>query len=201
MGVAERSRRSRDPIGLAVDELETPALVLDLAVATANAALMGERMRQLPAALRPHIKAHKSVELARLQLEHGAIGVTTATVAEAEAMLDAGVPDVLIANEVVGAAAIEHLVTVAGAGDVTTAVDDVGNLREIAARARAAGVTIGVVVEVDVGMGRGGARDVVGACEVGRAAAELEGVRLRGLARLRGALHERAGPARRASAR
>ena len=121
------------------------------------------------------------MELARLQLEHGAIGVTTATVAEAEAMVDAGVPDVLIANEVVGAAAIEHLVTVAGAGDVTTAVDDVGNLREIAARAHAAGVTVGVVVEVDVGMGRGGARDVVGACEVGRAAAELEGVRLRGL--------------------
>ena len=181
MGVAPQSRRSHDPIGLAVDELETPALILDLAVATANAALMGERMRQLPAALRPHVKAHKSVELARLQLGHGAIGVTTATVAEAEAMLDAGVPDVLIANEVVGAAAIERLVTGARAGDVTTAVDDVGTLREIAARAHAAGVTIGVVVEVDVGMGRGGARDVAGACEVGRAAAELEGVRLRGL--------------------
>ena len=89
-----------------MDELETPALVLDLAVATANAATMGERIRPLPAALRPHIKAHKSVELARLQLEHGAIGVTTATVAEAEAMAEAGVPDVLIANEVVGAAAI-----------------------------------------------------------------------------------------------
>ena len=80
-----------------------------------------------------------------------------------------------------GAAAIEHLVEVAGAGDATVAVDDLGNLREVAARAHAAGVTVGVVVEVDVGMGRGGARDAVSACEVGRAAAELEGVRLRGL--------------------
>ena len=181
MGVAERSRRSRDPIGLSVDELETPALLLDRSIAVANAALMGERMATLPASLRPHIKVHKCVELARLQMEHGAIGVTAATVAEAEAMLDAGVPDVLIANEVVGPVAIDRLVTLAGAGDVTVAVDDVGNLGEIAARAHAAGVTVGVVVEVDVGMGRGGARDVASACEVGRAAAELEGVRLRGL--------------------
>ncbi len=181
MGVAERSHRSRDPIGLSVDELETPALVLDRWVALANAALMGERMATIPASLRPHIKAHKCVELARLQMEHGAIGVTTATVAEAEAMLDAGVPDVLVANEVVGPAAIDRLVAMAGAGSVTVAVDDLGNLGEIAAGAHAAGVTVGVVVEVDVGMGRGGARDVVSACDVGRAATELDGVRLRGL--------------------
>jgi len=181
MGVAERRRRSADPVGRTVEELETPALVLDRAVAEANAAAMGERIARLPAALRPHVKVHKCAELARLQLAHGAIGVTTATVAEAAAMLEAGVPDVLIANEVVGDAAIRHLVATAGAGDVTVAVDDAGNLERIAAAARAAGVTIGVVVEVDVGMGRGGARDVVGACRLGRAAAELEGVRLRGL--------------------
>jgi len=181
MGVAERSRRSRDPIGLRVDELETPALLLDHSIAVSNAALMGERMSTLPASLRPHIKVHKCVELARLQIEHGAIGVTAATVAEAEAMLDAGVPDVLIANEVVGSAAIDRLVAVSSTGAVTVAVDDLGNLREIAARAHAAGVTVGVVVEVDVGMDRGGARDVVSACEVGRAAAEIAGVRLRGI--------------------
>jgi D-serine deaminase-like pyridoxal phosphate-dependent protein len=180
--VAERSRRPRDPIGHPVDELETPALVLDRSIARANAALMRDRMATVPASLRPHIKAHKCVELARLQMEHGAIGVTAATVAEAEAMLDAGVPDVLIANEVVSPAAIARLVTMAGGvGVVTVAVDDLGNLGEIASRAQAAGVTVGVVVEVDVGMGRGGARDVVSACEVGRAAANLEGVRLRGL--------------------
>ncbi len=181
MGVAERSRRSRDPIGHSVDELETPALVLDRSIALANAALMGERIAKLPASLRPHVKVHKCVELARIQMEHGAIGITAATVAEAEAMLDAGVPDVLIANEVVGTAAIDRLVRVAGAGTVTVAVDDVGNLGEIASRAHAAGAPVGVVVEVDVGMGRGGARDVVSAREIGRAAAELEGVRLRGL--------------------
>ena len=87
VGVAERRPTGRAiAIGLAVDELETPGARPRSGVATANAALMGERMRQLPAALRPHVKAHKCVELARLQLEHGAIGVTTATVAEAEAM-------------------------------------------------------------------------------------------------------------------
>jgi D-serine deaminase-like pyridoxal phosphate-dependent protein len=181
MGVAERSRRARDPVGAAVEELETPALVLDVGVARANAALMGERIGALPADLRPHVKAHKCAELARLQLERGAIGVTTATVAETEAMIAADVPDVLLANQVVGPAAMDRLAAVAREGAVTVAVDDLGNVHDLAARARRAGASIGVVVEVDVGMGRGGARDAAAALEVGRAAADLAGLRLRGL--------------------
>ncbi len=187
MGIAERGpqtgqgRTADEAIGSALEDIPTPALVLDLPTATRNIALMGERFRDLSASLRPHIKVHKCVELAWLQLEHGAIGVTTATVAEADAMAAAGVPDVLVANEVVGPAAIERLVEVAGRSSVTVAVDDRDNIAELARRARAAGVALGVVVELDVGMGRGGARSAEEAIELGRETAALEGLRLRGL--------------------
>jgi D-serine deaminase-like pyridoxal phosphate-dependent protein len=173
--------RHEPVIGLAVDELPTPALVLDVDAATRNAATMGSHVRALPAKLRPHIKVHKCAELARIQLEHGAIGVTTATVAEAEAMVASGVPDVLIANEVVGHASIDRLARAARGAIVTVAVDDLGNLAELGLRARAAGTELGVVVEFDVGMGRGGARSDDEALALGRAAVDIEGVRLRGV--------------------
>ena len=187
MGVAERGpqtghqRSPRDAIGLGVDEILTPALVLDLSVATANIVLMGERIRSHPVSLRPHVKVHKCAELARLQLQHGAIGVTTATVAEAEAMAAAGVPDVLVANQVVGPSAIDRLLDAASGARVTVAVDDRGNLDELARRSATVGGTLGVVVELDVGMGRGGARSVEEALGLARAAAELDGVEFRGL--------------------
>jgi D-serine deaminase-like pyridoxal phosphate-dependent protein len=187
VGVAERGPHAdlrgspQRWIGLPVDEVATPALFLDLLTATANIALMAERFRGLGASLRPHVKAHKSAELARLQLEHGAIGVTAATVAEAEAMSDAGVADVLVANQVVGPAAIDRLLGCAERTRVTVSVDDEGNVRELARRAAEVDVSLGVVVEVDVGMGRGGARGIDEALALGRAAADLPGVELRGL--------------------
>jgi D-serine deaminase-like pyridoxal phosphate-dependent protein len=187
MGIAERGpqaehRRSvRDAIGLSVDQIATPALVLDLPTATANISLMSERFRSLPASLRPHIKVHKCAELAWLQLEHGAIGVTTATVAEAEAMAAAGIPDVLIANEIVDPASVDRMVEVAQRTRLTVAVDDGDNLAELARRSATAGSALGVVVELDVGMGRGGTRSVDEALVLARTAAELPGVDLRGV--------------------
>lgn len=187
MGIAERGpqtehlRSMRDAIGLSVDQIATPALVLDLPIATANIALMGERFRSLSASLRPHIKVHKCAELAWLQLEHGAIGVTTATVAEASAMAAAGIPDVLIANEIVDPASVGRLVEVALRTRLTVAVDDRDNLLGLARRGTAAGSALGVVVELDVGMARGGARSPDEALALARVAAELPGVELRGV--------------------
>src|ERR1700675_3535039 len=84
------------------DAPSTPALLLDLPRVERNLAEMARRMAGLPAALRPHAKIHKSPILGRLQLEAGAIGLTTATVWEASALVDAGLSDILIANQVVG---------------------------------------------------------------------------------------------------
>ena len=133
----------RTAVGRPVDELETPALVLDLAMATRNIAFMAERFGELPARLRPHVKAHKCAELARMQLEHGAIGVTTATAAEAEAMAAAGIPDILVANEVVDPGGIERLIDAALRARVTVAVDDRTNLETLAERAQAKGRSSG----------------------------------------------------------
>jgi D-serine deaminase-like pyridoxal phosphate-dependent protein len=166
---------------LAVEEIPTPALVLDVDVARRNAALMGDRFRSLSASLRPHVKVHKCAELAHLQLEHGAIGVTTATVAEAAAMAKAGVADVLVANEVVSPAAIDRLIDVAGSTHLTVLADDESNLRELGRRASAAGVELGVLIEVDVGMGRGGARTDEEALRLARSAMQTRGVELRGV--------------------
>ena len=80
----------------------TPALILDLPKVRRNLQEMADRMAGLPAALRPHAKIHKSPLLGRMQIEAGAIGLTTATVWEAAAMVDAGLSDILIANQVVG---------------------------------------------------------------------------------------------------
>src|SRR5207245_6360366 len=178
MGVAERGANTRTAIGRPVEGIETPALVLDLATVTHNIGFMAKRFAELPARLRPHIKAHKWAELARLQLEHGAIGVTTATAAEAEAMAAAGIPDILVANEVVDPGAIDRLLDAALRARVTVAVDDPANLETLAHRARTKGTVLGIVVEFDVGMGRGGARNADAAVALGRSAADLGGVEL-----------------------
>ena len=77
--------------------LETPALVIDLDVVERNARRMSRAVAQRGIALRPHIKTHKSVALARIQMEAGAIGVTVGTLGEAEVMADGGIPDIFLA--------------------------------------------------------------------------------------------------------
>ena len=168
-------------VGRAVEELPTPALVLDLPAVMRNLAVMAGQIAMIPAELRPHAKAHKSAEIARLQLERGAIGITAATVAEADAMARAGVSDILIANQVVATPAMDRVVAVAARTTTTVAVDDLENVEMLASRAAAAGVLLGVVVEVDVGMGRGGARTAREALTLAGRASALPGIELRGL--------------------
>src|SRR6266699_3615769 len=97
-------------IGRSRHDLTTPALILDLDIARRNIANMAGYMRTVPAKLRPHVKVHKSPELARMQMEAGeSIGMTTATIWEAVVMARGGIDDILIANEVVGTEKIHSL--------------------------------------------------------------------------------------------
>src|SRR5262245_1019205 len=89
-------------VGGPVDAVPTPALVVEIAVVRDNIAEMRRRMDTVPAALRPHAKIHKSPEFGRMQMDAGAIGLTTATVWEASAMVEAGLDDILVCNQVVG---------------------------------------------------------------------------------------------------
>lgn len=168
-------------IGQERGELVTPALILDLDVARRNIALMADRMSTMPARLRPHIKVQKSAQLAKLQVEAGAIGVCTATVWEALVMSRAGIEDVLIANEVCGRGKVKALAEAAKEGRLTVAVDDASNAADLSDAAWAAGSNLEVLIEVDVGMGRGGVRSPEDAVDLARRVAELRGLRLRGV--------------------
>ncbi len=168
-------------IGRARQDLITPALVLDLEVAQHNIATMARRMRAMPAKLRPHIKVHKSPQLALMQVEAGAIGVTTATVWEAIAMARGGIEDILVGNQVVGPEKIEALADAAHLARITVAVDDMSNLDNLSVGAQASGAQIGVLIEIDVGMGRSGVRDLEDAKRLAQYATDLPGIELRGV--------------------
>jgi D-serine deaminase-like pyridoxal phosphate-dependent protein len=142
--------------GAGVDQIDTPALLLDHDKLVGNIRRMAEFFSTRPARLRPHAKTHKCVEIARLQMEHGAAGITCAKLGEAEVMAAGGIPDIRVANQVVGPLKIARLVGLAGRCTLTIAVDDAENVRQISAAAAAAGVTVRCLVEVDIGMGRCG---------------------------------------------
>jgi D-serine deaminase-like pyridoxal phosphate-dependent protein len=162
-------------------DLATPALILDLDLARRNLQFMAERMKTLPARLRPHIKVHKCAELARMQVQAGAIGVCTATVWEAIVMSRAGIQDVLIANQVGGSDKVRALALAARQGRLTVAVDDPRNCDELDRAVQAAGSRLEVLIEVDVGMGRGGVRSAEQAVALAQHLTQLPGLRFRGV--------------------
>ena len=143
----ERVRREYGAaIGRAPAELVTPALVLDLPAAKRNISRMGERIHALPAEIRPHIKVHKSPELARLQVEAGAIGLSTATVWEAIVLVEAGLDHILIVNTVAGPDKLRTVAQLARRADILIAVDDPANIDQLSSAAVAAGSELGVLV-------------------------------------------------------
>ncbi|MGA2455824.1 MAG: alanine racemase [Solirubrobacteraceae bacterium] len=171
---------ARQLIGADVRDAPTPALILDLPKVRANIAEMARRMSSVPAALRPHAKIHKSPILGQMQIDAGAIGLTTATVWEAAAMIEAGIAEVLIANQVVGPRKVAELARLASIGEVITLVDDAGNVEQISAAAQKAGSEVGILVELDVGLHRAGVRSVAAAVELAEYVERAPGVRLRG---------------------
>jgi len=158
----------------------TPALLLDLNVARRNSAEMAARFRNLHADLRPHIKVHKSLRLAQMEIAAGAIGVTCATIWEAQVMAQ-GVDDVLIANEVVSAEKVAALAELAREHRITVAVDDVSNVEQLQDAAEIAGSDLEVLVEVDVGMGRCGVRTKDAALRLAERIGDSSRLLLRGL--------------------
>jgi D-serine deaminase-like pyridoxal phosphate-dependent protein len=168
-------------IGRARDEVTTPALLLDLDVARRNIAIMAERFRELPAELRPHIKVHKSPELSLLQCEAGAIGVACATVWEAQVMAEAGIDDVLVANQVIHPDKVARLAELATRHRITVAVDDARNIDQLDHAAGEAGSTLELLIEIDVGMERCGVRTKEEVLPLAERIAGLEQVDLRGM--------------------
>jgi D-serine deaminase-like pyridoxal phosphate-dependent protein len=169
----------RATIGRARGELTTPALILDLEVLRRNIAAMAE-WTKTHAKIRPHTKVHKCVEIARLQLEAGAIGLTTATVWEALAMAKAGFDNIFIANEVGGEEKLSLLAAAARETNFIVAVDHPEGARALSAATQRAGSQIGVLVEIDIGLHRGGVRNDEDALLVAQTVSGLPGLVLRG---------------------
>ena len=167
--------------GASIDTLQTPALIADLDVMRRNMAAMMTALDGQVARLRPHTKVQKSPDIALLQVEAGAIGVTVATIWEAAAMAAAGVRSILIANEVIGAEKIRTAAALASRAELLIAVDDAGNIADLSAAMTAAGSRAGILVDLDVGMARCGARSAQQALELARQVHAAPGLDLRGV--------------------
>ncbi|MFN7925484.1 MAG: alanine racemase, partial [Bryobacteraceae bacterium] len=171
-----------EAIGLPLEQLETPTLVLDLDAYRRNVHRMIETIvRKHGLAWRPHMKGQKAPELAHEALAAGAIGVTCATVYEAEAMVRAGVKGVLLANQTVGRRKLERLAELQRITPVIAATDSEAHARAMSEAAAAAGVEIPVLIELNVGMNRSGIAPGEPTVALARLIGTLPGLRLAGL--------------------
>ena len=174
-------------IGAHVSQVDTPALLVELDALERNIRRMQERIEGTKLRLRPHVKTHKSTAIANLQIAAGAVGVCCQKVSEAEIMVDGGVGDLLISNEVVGAAKLARVAALARRAKVAVCVDDFDNVQHLAEAAANFGAKVDVLVELDVGAGRCGVDTPAEAVRLAAAIARTKPLRFAGLQAYHGA--------------
>jgi D-serine deaminase-like pyridoxal phosphate-dependent protein len=164
-----------------IHQLETPVAVVDLDKVAANIARLQHYLDEHGIANRPHIKTHKIPELAHMQLNAGARGVTCQKIGEAEVMAQAGIRDILITYNIIGEAKLERLMRLARRAEVSVTADSDFTVRGLAAAARRAGVELPVLVEFDTGGRRCGVQSPAAAAELAQIIARSSGLRFGGL--------------------
>jgi D-serine deaminase-like pyridoxal phosphate-dependent protein len=169
-------------VGLPVSQLDTPALLLDLDSMERNLHTMADFLSAHGLRHRPHVKLYRAIpQLARHQVQAGAIGLTCAKLSEAEVLVRTGFPDILIANQVVGAQKINRLAELARSCDIKVAVDSLENVAALSQGACAHGVTIGILVEVNIGQNRCGVAPFEPALALAQAVVASPGLQFRGI--------------------
>lgn len=168
-------------------EVDTPALLLELDPFERNLRRLQESLTGIDIAVRPHAKSHKCPQIAMRQIALGAVGVCCQKVSEAEALVEGGVGDVLVANEVVGAAKVKRLAALRKQAQVAVCVDNAENVGEIAAAARAQDVVLDVLVEINVGANRCGVEPGEPAVKLAQQIAASPSLRFAGLQAYQGA--------------
>lgn len=168
-------------IGDDLQDVDTPALMIDLDAFEANVAKLAKTVADFGVRLRAHSKTHKCPEIALRQIAAGAIGICCQKVGEAEAMVAGGVPDVLVTNQIWGEKKLKRLAALAHDARIGVLVDDAQNVRDLGQTAREAGVTLDVYVEIDVGAGRCGIEPGAPAAQLAKAVTEEDGLRFAGL--------------------
>ena len=146
------------PIGTPVEELDTPALVVDMDVLEENIRRVHASFVFTEVKIRPYVETHRCPAIAHKQLAAAGAngGVSVASVGEAEAFAQSGITDILIVNEVVGSTKIARLCALARRARVTVAVDSVVNAASLSEAAQGAGVTLNALVDINTGQARGG---------------------------------------------
>src|SRR3954467_11371420 len=168
--------RAPASVGQRIEEVDTPALVLDLDAFENNLKTLqqaaGSRVR-----VRPHAKTHKCPEVGKRQIALGAVGMCCQKVSEAEAMVEGGVGDVLVSNEVVGAPKLARLAELSRRARLGVCVDNADNLREIGK----SGARLDVFIELEVGMRRCGVAPGEPAVALAREIGSFANLRFAGL--------------------
>ncbi len=174
-------------VGMPLEAVDTPALLLDLDAFEKNIARLAAAVSGKSVRLRPHAKSHKCPVIALRQVASGAVGVCCQKVSEAEAMVHGGVSDVLVSNEIVGTPKIARLVALAKQARVAACVDDASNVAALNDAATAFGVRLPVLVEVNVGANRCGVEPGEPALALAKQIAASTGLRFAGLQAYHGA--------------
>ena len=171
------------PTGTPVMDLDTPALVVDLDVMDRNIKTLHDRFDQSSAKVRPHDTGHQTPKIAHRQLEAANTvgGISVTSVGEAEVFSDAGITDILVSSQIVTQSKIRRLCALAGSNRIGVAVDNPQNVSDLSQVAEAQSVTLGVLVELDVGLGRCGVAPGDEALELARAVANSPGLRFDGI--------------------
>jgi D-serine deaminase-like pyridoxal phosphate-dependent protein len=168
-------------IGMPVAEVETPALIIDLASLDRNIAKMAAFARAAGVRVRPHAKTHKSPAIALRQIAGGAVGQCVQKVGEAEVLVRGGVKDVLVSNEVVGARKLRRLAALAQDATIALCFDAAEEVDAASRVARDFGVVLGGLVEIEVGMERCGVAPGKKAAALARRIADAPNLKFRGL--------------------
>lgn len=168
-------------IGMPLEEIETPALIVDLPAYEQNLDHMAAMAGAAGLLLRPHAKTHKSPLVALDQMSRGAVGVCCQKVAEAEIMVQGGVRDVYVSNQIIGPSKQERLAALARQAQIAVCVDDLGSIGDLASLTQAYGAEIRVLVEIDVGGGRCGVEPGSAAVPLARRILEAPGLQFGGL--------------------
>src|ERR1700730_3390725 len=187
-------------IGSHVSEVDTPALLIELDALERNIRSMQERIKATKLRLRAHAKPHKRPAIANMQIAAGAVGVCCQKVSEAEILVDGGIGDVLISNEVVGTAKLDRVAALARRAKVAVCVDDAENVEQLAAAAEQFGAKTDVLVEFNVGANRCGVETPADVVRLAAAIARVKSLRFAGLQAYHGSAQHLRGREERRSA-
>ena len=168
-------------VGFLNDFVDTPALLINEPVLQKNLKTMAAYCKNTGIALRPHTKTHKCPEIARRQLDLGAIGLVCAKLGEAEAMAEAGLGPLLVANQVIGPLKMKRLLKLNDQVDISVCVGRVEHVEELIRTAEGANTILSVFIELEVGMQRCGAAGPVVALDLAKKISDAPRLEFRGV--------------------